>query len=99
LVVLDTTSGRIVTGFPTVGDTDDVYYDSGHRLVYVIGGEGAVEVFRQRSPDHYQSVQRMTTTKGARTGIFVPALNRLFVAAPHRGSQSARVLVYEVKTD
>jgi DNA-binding beta-propeller fold protein YncE len=99
LVVLDTTSGRIVTSFPTVGDADDVFYDPGQRLVYVIGGEGAVEVFRQRNPDHYESVQRMTTTKGARTGIFVLALNRLFVAAPHRGPQVARVLVYEVKTD
>jgi hypothetical protein len=44
LVVLDTTSGRIVTGLPTVGDTDDVFYDPVRRLVYVIGGEGAVEV-------------------------------------------------------
>jgi hypothetical protein len=31
---------------PTVGDTDDVFYDPGRRLVYVIGGEGAVEVLR-----------------------------------------------------
>jgi hypothetical protein len=37
LVVLDTTSGRIVTGLPTVGDTDDVFYDPVRRLVYVIG--------------------------------------------------------------
>jgi hypothetical protein len=27
----------------------------------------------------------------------VPDLNRLFVAVPHRGLQSARVLVYEIK--
>jgi hypothetical protein len=31
--------------------------------------------------------------------LFVPAFNRLFVAVPHRGLQSARVLVYEVKGD
>jgi DNA-binding beta-propeller fold protein YncE len=99
LVVLDTTSGQVVTSFPTVGDTDDVFYDPGQQSVYVIGGEGAVEVFRQRDSVHYESVQRMMTAKGARTGIFVLALNRLFVAAPHRGSQVARVLVYEVKTD
>ena len=36
---------------------------------------------------------------GQRTGLFVPAFNRLFVALPHRGLQSARVLVYEVKGD
>jgi DNA-binding beta-propeller fold protein YncE len=99
LVVLDTTSGRIVTSMPTVGDADDVFYDSRRRLVYVIGGEGAVEVLRQRDPDHYERVGRITTAPGARTGLFVPAFNRLFVAAPHRGPHPARVLVYEVKGD
>jgi hypothetical protein len=99
LVVLDTTSGRIVTTLPTVGDADDVFYDPGRRLVYVIGGEGAVEVLRQRDPDHYERVGRITTAPGARTGLFVPAFNRLFVAAPHREPHSARVLVYEVKGD
>jgi DNA-binding beta-propeller fold protein YncE len=99
LVVLDTTSGRIVTSLPTVGDTDDVFYDPARRLIYVIGGEGAVEVLRQHDQDHYEPVRRITTAPGARTGLFVPAFNRLFVAVPHRGLQSARVLVYEVKED
>jgi DNA-binding beta-propeller fold protein YncE len=97
LVVLDTTSGRIVASLSTVGDADDIFYDAGRRVVYVIGGEGAVEVVRQRDPDHYEPVGRITTAPGARTGLFVPAFNRLFVAVPHRGLQSARVLVYEVK--
>ena len=97
LIVLDTTSGRIVASLSTLGDTDDIFYDAGRRVVYVIGGEGAVEVFRQRDPDHYESDGRITTAPGARTGLLVPALNRLFVAVPHRGLQSARVLVYEVK--
>ena len=49
-----TTSGRIVTSLPTVGVTDDIFYDSGRHLVYVIGGEGAVEVLRQHDLDNYQ---------------------------------------------
>jgi hypothetical protein len=97
LVVLDTTSGRIVASLSTIGDADDIFYDGGRRVVYVIGGEGAVEVFRQRDADHYEPGGRITTAPGARTGLFVPALNRLFVAVPHRGLQSAKVLVYEVK--
>jgi hypothetical protein len=97
LIVLDTTSGRIVASLSTIGDADDIFYDAGRRVVYVIGGEGAVEVFRQRDPDHYEPEGRITTAPGARTGLFVPALNRLFVAVPHRGPQSAKILVYEVK--
>jgi hypothetical protein len=97
LVVLDATSGRIVSSLSTIGDADDIFYDAGRRLVYVIGGQGAVEVLRQRDLDHYEPDGRITTAPGARTGLFVPALNRLFVAVPHRGPQSARVLVYEGK--
>jgi hypothetical protein len=97
LVILDTTSGRIVASLSTIGDADDIFYDGGQRVVYVIGGEGAVEIFRQRDADHYEPEGTITTAPGARTGLFVPALNRLFVAVPHRGLQSAKVLVYEVK--
>jgi DNA-binding beta-propeller fold protein YncE len=96
LVVLDTNSGRIVATLPIVGDTDDVFYDASKQQVYVIGGEGAVEVFRQRGADHYESVGKTPTASGARTGFFVPNSGRLFVAVPHRGSQMARVLVYVV---
>jgi hypothetical protein len=97
LAVLDTTSGRIVASLSTIGDTDDIFYDGDRQVVYVIGGEGAVEVFRQSDPDHYEPERRIATAPGARTGLFVPALNRLFVAIPHRGLQSAKVLVYELK--
>ena len=96
LVVLDTDSGRIITTLSAVGDSDDVFYDAGRRLVYVIGGEGAVEVLRQRDPDHYESIGRTPTAPGARTGFFVPNSSRLYVAMPHRGSQTAKVLVYSI---
>jgi hypothetical protein len=97
LVVLDTSAGRIVASLATIGDSDDIFYDAGRRVVYVIGGEGAVDVFRQRDADHYEPDGRITTAPGARTGLFEPALNRLFVAVPHHGLQSARILVYETK--
>jgi DNA-binding beta-propeller fold protein YncE len=94
LVVLDTASGSVKATLPTVGDSDDIFYDAAKSLVYVIGGEGAVEIFRQTDPDHYTSLGRTATASGARTGFFVPEWNRLFVAAPHRGSNQARILVF-----
>jgi DNA-binding beta-propeller fold protein YncE len=97
LVVLDTTSGRILTTLPTVGDADDVFYGRTRRLVFVIGGEGAVEIFRQSDPDHYERTGRVTTAPGARTGFFLQNSSRLFVAVPHRGSQAAKVLAYTIE--
>jgi DNA-binding beta-propeller fold protein YncE len=96
LVILDTNSGQVVQKLPIVGDTDDVFVDSTRHLVYVIGGEGAVDIFGARDPNHYEHVGRTNTADGARTGLFVPGLGRLFVAAPHRGSQAAKLLVYEI---
>lgn len=94
LVVLDTVSGAVKANLPTVGDSDDIFYDASRSLIYVIGGEGAIEIFRQIDPDHYARVAKMPTASGARTGFFVPAWNKLFVAAPHRGSNQARILVF-----
>jgi DNA-binding beta-propeller fold protein YncE len=95
LVVLNTDSGQVVAKMPVVGDTDDVYFDPTRRFVYVIGGEGAVDVFRMSDPNHYEHAGRTNTASGARTGLFVSAFNRLFLAVPHRGSQPAKVMVYE----
>src|SRR5262249_36235438 len=44
LVVLDTTTGKRIAAVPCVGDTDDLFYDARRDRVYVIGGEGFVEV-------------------------------------------------------
>jgi hypothetical protein len=96
LVILDTNSGQVVAKQPVVGDTDDLFFDQTRHLVYVIGGEGAVDVFRMGNPNHYDYVGRTNTAAGARTGLFVSALDRLFVAVPHRGSQAAKLLVYQI---
>lgn len=95
LLVFDTNSGKTVARLPIVGDTDDLFFDAARRLIYVIGGEGFIDVFRQQDADHYERIARVSTSAGARTGLFVPSLNRLFVAVPHRGSQAAKVLVYQ----
>ena len=97
LVILDTNSGQVVAKLPVVGDTDDVFFDPTRHLVYAIGGEGAVDIFQMRDPNRYDHVGRIHTAAGARTGLFVSDLDRLFVAVPHRGSQMAKLLVYEVK--
>lgn len=94
LVVLDTNSGRKISTLPAVGDADDVFYDSSRHLIYVIGGEGAVEVFSQHDPEHYESGGKELTAPGARTGLFAASANHLYVAVPHRGSQTAKILVY-----
>jgi DNA-binding beta-propeller fold protein YncE len=96
LIVYDTDSGKTVAAMPAVGDTDDVFYDSEARRVFVSGGEGTVQVFQQDNADHYRLVETVPTRKGARTSLFVPALRKLFVAVPQTADESAEIRVFSV---
>ena len=40
---------------------------------------------------------KIDTADGARTGLFVPESDTLFVAVPHRGSQQAEIRGYRVE--
>jgi DNA-binding beta-propeller fold protein YncE len=95
LVVLDTQSGERLAEVPCVGDTDDLFYDSERDRVYVIGGEGFVDVFDVSAQARPMRVARLATAPGARTGLWSPELKQLFVAAPHRNSREAGIFVYE----
>lgn len=97
LLVLDMESGKRVALLPCPGDTDDLFYDAARKRVYVAGGEGYLEAFQQNSPDQYQSLGKIATAGGARTGLYVPDLNRFYLAVPHRGNQGAEIRVYLVE--
>lgn len=97
MLVLDTESGRTVAAVDTSGDADDIYYDAARKRVYLSGGEGYVTVYEQTDPDHYALVDRVATASGARTSLFDPQTDRLFVAAPHRGGQQAKILIYKAQ--
>jgi YVTN family beta-propeller protein len=94
LLVFDTSTGKIVQRLPAVGDCDDVFYDQNRRRIYASGGEGAISVFEQQDPDHYNELARITTVKGARTSFFSPDLDRLFLAARRQGTQSAAIRIF-----
>jgi hypothetical protein len=51
-------------------------------------------VFNQVDPSHYELETDMPTAKGARTSLFVPEQNRLYLAVPLRGEQQAEIRVY-----
>jgi hypothetical protein len=97
LLVVDSDTGRITAWAPTVGDADDVFVNEALRLVYVIGGQGYVDVVFVRAADAMVSRARIPTAPGARTGLYVPEWNKLLVAAPRQGTSDARLLVFAVE--
>jgi DNA-binding beta-propeller fold protein YncE len=97
VLVYDTTAGKEVGAFDIVGDTDDLWYDATRNRLYVSGGEGFIDVFQQQDGSRFIRVAHVATAAGARTSLFVPDQNRLYLAVPHRGGQKAEIRIYETR--
>jgi len=97
LVVVNADDGTTVADFKAPERTDQVIFDKARRRVYVLGGEGYIGVFQEEDPDHYKELTRVPSAPGAKTGLFVPELDRLYVAAsPGETKAMAAVLVFKV---
>ncbi|PYS79165.1 MAG: hypothetical protein DMF70_13595, partial [Acidobacteria bacterium] len=97
LVVLDTESGNVVAKIDISGDTDDVFYDSKRHRIYAICGAGKIDIIEQTDQNNYKPLSKVGTAEGARTGLFVPERDTLFIAVPHRGSQQAEIRCYRIR--
>jgi hypothetical protein len=99
LQAYDTTTGKRVAELPLCTDADDLFFDAQRRQLYAICGQGVVEVVRRRENDRYEVAERLETSPGARTGLFVPRLSTLFVAVPARlgTGAGAQIRIYTIK--
>jgi DNA-binding beta-propeller fold protein YncE len=94
LVVINSDSGKVTTSVTCIGLVDDIAYDAKLKRVY-LSGDQFVEVFKQDDADHYTSLGKVASGFRAKTALFVPELNRYFLAVPRHGSRAAQVRVYE----
>jgi DNA-binding beta-propeller fold protein YncE len=97
LVVLDTASGKTVTSVAISGDPDDLFYDRKRHRVYVICGAGRIDIVDQTDANSYKVLTKINTADGARSGLFVPEKDALFLAVPHRGLQRAEIRRYQIE--
>jgi DNA-binding beta-propeller fold protein YncE len=100
LLVLNMDDGAVMATMSTVADADDVFYDKERKRVYVVGGEGLIAPYKQKGPDEYLALPRTDTTDEARTGLFVPEWNRIYVVARNRPPVfPAELLSFDVLND
>ena len=104
MTVYDSLSGKEIEALPGPETMDGVYYDAKLKRVYMTGGRwygtpeaspGWAYVYQQKDPDHYQIISKVKTRPGSGTSLFVPELNRFYVASQAIGEQEAAVLVFE----
>ncbi len=85
--------GRLLAAVDSCADSDDAFVDAKRSRIYVICGEGAIDVF-EAGGDRHEHLGRIRTVAGARAGLFVPKLDRLFVAVRARAGTPAAIWVY-----
>jgi hypothetical protein len=93
LVVFGTGTGKREASLETCRDADDVFVDAQRRRVYVSCGEGVIDVFAQAGGG-YERIGRIPTVAGARTSLFVPANDRLYLGVRATASEPAAIWVF-----
>jgi DNA-binding beta-propeller fold protein YncE len=93
LIVRSAHDGALIASTETCGDSDDLFVDDKRNRVYVSCGAGSVDVFDVQG-GHYTRVARVPTVAGARTSLFVPELDRLYVAVRASAATKAAIWVF-----
>ena len=93
LMVFATPTGKLEGSFDICRDADDVFVDPRRRRVYVSCGEGVIDVLAQNG-DGYERIARIPTVAGARTSLFVPANDRLYLGVRAAASEPAAIWAF-----
>jgi YVTN family beta-propeller protein len=112
LVLVDYTTGKVVTSVKICEGTDATWYDPGTRLVFNSCGDGNITMTRFDAPNKLTVVGTLPTARGARTMAVDPVTHRIYTAAqnyappdpnaaagarPTAIPDSFHVLVFEMK--
>ncbi len=96
MVMMDSTSGKVVASVPIGDGVDANAFDPASQLAFAsCGGDGTVTIAHEDSPDKLTVVQVLQTTRGARTMTIDPKTHRIYLGAasylaPAAGAKSGR---------
>jgi DNA-binding beta-propeller fold protein YncE len=95
LKIIDSHSGQELGSTACSGDADDVFYDHAGNRVFVSAGKGTIDIFGVDDVK-LKSLDRVPTSDGARTSLWLPNTNQLLLAVPSRGGKPAALWIYSV---
>lgn len=94
LAAFSLADGKPIATVETCGDVDDVFMDPKRGRVYVSCGAGYIDVL-EVDGSAYRRITRLPTATGARTSLFVPEMDRLFVAVRAGRAGPASIWVFK----
>lgn len=98
LLIINAQTGKTISSLDINSDTDDIFYNTANKEIYISCGGGYVDVFTQVDANNYKSNGKVETKSGARTSLFIPELNELIVASPASFTRQAALLIYNTKS-
>jgi hypothetical protein len=81
MIVMDASSGKIVTSMRIGTGVDAAGYDPESRTIFFSNGDGVLSVFRQKSADEYEDLGGVMTQPTAKTMAFDPRTKRIYLPA------------------
>lgn len=98
VVVMNSDTGAIISTAPAPLRADDVMMDVATHRLYVPGGEGYIGIYDTSNPNEVKQITRVTTAPGAKTGLLLPDLKELLVAAsPGETKNVAKIMTYQLQ--
>jgi DNA-binding beta-propeller fold protein YncE len=106
MVMMDSTSGKVITSVPIGQGVDANAFDPGTGFAFASCGDGTTTIAHEDTPDKLTVVQTLETQKGSRTMTIDPKTHKIYLAAakfeaPAEGQRrgkmvpgSFRILVY-----
>jgi DNA-binding beta-propeller fold protein YncE len=81
LVMIDDTTGKVVSSVPICNGTDATFYDPGVKLVFVSCSDGKVTIAHMDSPAKLTVVQTLDTAPRSRTMALDTVTHKIYLAA------------------
>jgi DNA-binding beta-propeller fold protein YncE len=81
MLMMDSTSGKIVAEVPIGAGVDATWFDPGTDYAFSSCSSGTVTIAHEDAPDKLTVVQTLETTTGARTMALDPSTHRIYLAA------------------
>jgi DNA-binding beta-propeller fold protein YncE len=86
MVMMDSTSGKVVASVPIGEGVDATKFDSATQLAFCSSGDGTVTIAHEDSPDKLTVVQTLKTEPRAKTMALDPKTHKIYLASAKFGA-------------
>ena len=81
MVVMDASSGKVITSFPIGTGVDFAGFDADSKMIFFSCGQGVLNIFSEKSADVYEDAGAVKTQQSAKTMAIDPKTKKIFLPA------------------